>query len=97
MRKDTEDVYDSDVWVGEGQTYYYVIQKHKNYLTDIEGKYLAIYFDVYSPNGSLVQNYHRNQNTVIAIIVVVIVVVIIVVVIVVCCIRRKSVKVKQTM
>jgi len=91
MRKDVKDAYDEDVWSGEGKTYYYVIDKHKNYLeNNIKGKFLAVYYDVTAPNGSLVQNYHRNKNTVIAIIVAVIVVVIVVVVIVVCCIRRKK-------
>jgi len=32
MRKDVKDAYDEDVWSGEGKTYYYVIDKHKNYL-----------------------------------------------------------------
>ena len=90
IRKDAEDVYDSDVWEGEGQTYYYTIKKDEKYLNEIEGKYLAIYFRVDSPYGSIVENYKKNKSTLIAVIVAVIVVVIVIVVIVVCCIRRKK-------
>jgi len=91
MKKDTKVEYDEDTWVGEGQTYYYVIEKHENYLeNNIKGKYLAVYYDVISPNGSLVQNYHKSQNTLIVVIVIAIVVLITVAIIVVCCIKRRK-------
>ena len=91
VRMDAKDVYDSDVWsYDEGKTYYYSIKKDQDYLKNIEGKYLAIYYNVEDHHPAIVENYKKNQNTVIAIIVAVIVVVIVVVVIVVCCIRRKK-------
>ena len=46
IRRDAEDVYNSDVWEGEGKTYYYTIKKDKNYLeNNIKGKYLVILYD----------------------------------------------------
>ena len=88
-RKDAEDVYDSDVWSGEGKTNFYTIKKDKKYLkTNVKGKYLAIYID--ASGEILVENYKKDDNTIVVVIVVVVVVVIIVVIIICYCVKRKK-------
>jgi hypothetical protein len=87
-KKDAKDVYSSSVWSGEGTTNFYTIQKDKKYLKDnIEGKFLAIYFD--TDYEVLIENYKKSSSSTNTVIVVVIFVVIIIILIIYYCIRKK--------
>lgn len=88
--KDVGDVYDTDVWVGQGTTNFYKIKKDKKYLkSNVEGKYLGIYFDC--PGEVIVENYEKDDNTTIIVIVIVVIVVIGLVIFVICyCYRRRK-------
>jgi ABC-type transport system involved in multi-copper enzyme maturation permease subunit len=87
--KNAEEVYNSNEWVGTGTTNFYTIKKDKKYFkTNVKGKYLGIYID--APGIILVENYKKEDNTVLAVIIVVVVVVIVVIVIIVYCIKRKK-------
>ena len=87
--KNAEEVYNSNEWVGTGTTNFYTIKKDKKYFkTNVKGKYLGIYIG--APGIILVENYKKEDNTVLAVIIVVVVVVIVVIVIIVYCIKRKK-------
>ena len=86
--KNAEEVYNSNDWVGTGTTNFYTIKKDKKYFkTNVKGKYLGIYID--APGKILVENYKKDDSTIIVIIAVVIVVVIIVIGIICYCVRKK--------
>lgn len=88
-RRDAKDEYDSKDWIGDGTTNFYIIKKDKKYFkTNVKGKYLGIYID--AQGKILVENYKKDESTLIAVIVVVVFVVIIVGFIICYCVKRKK-------
>ena len=88
--KNAGDVYGNDVWTGPGTTNFYKIKKDKKYLgSNVQGKYLGIYFNC--PGQVLVENYEKDDNTNIIIIVFAVIVVVGLVIAIICyCYRRRK-------